>query len=132
MEREKFISWLKKEGPYSAREGERACVDAIAWVEATPGTPQELWEVCQRGGWMEWLLAVLTPLNAEYLAARAPLYAKYNAALPPLYAEYLAARAPLNEKYRAALAPLYAKHLAARASLIRKFYPAIPPVWEGK
>lgn len=36
---------------------EIACSEAITWLEAQPpSSPQELWDRCERGDWMLWLL----------------------------------------------------------------------------
>ena len=32
-----------------------ACGDAVAWAEATPGTPEQLWRKCGRADWLLWL-----------------------------------------------------------------------------
>lgn len=33
-----------------------ACDEALAWIERTPGEPEDLWAACPRGDWMIWLL----------------------------------------------------------------------------
>jgi len=34
-----------------------ACFDAIKWVKAQTGTPQQIWESCKRGDWLLWIAA---------------------------------------------------------------------------
>lgn len=36
-----------------------ACVEALAWIEQTPGEPDDLWAACQRGDWLLWLLVAV-------------------------------------------------------------------------
>ena len=48
MTKKDFIKLLKKN---------KACEDAIKWCAETTGSPQQLWEKCDRGDWMLWLIA---------------------------------------------------------------------------
>jgi len=41
-----FLAYLHRSG---------ACADALAWAEATPGTPAQLWRKCERADWLLWV-----------------------------------------------------------------------------
>ena len=55
--------------------GLKACNEAMEWIASTPGTAAELWQKCERGDWMWWLLIrVRLPTKAQSVA-----YARWNA-----------------------------------------------------
>ena len=46
LTRAQLNAWLRQEG---------ACVHARAWVNKQKGTPQQVWEKCDRPDWLHWL-----------------------------------------------------------------------------
>jgi hypothetical protein len=43
----------------------RACSNAIEWSVRTEGTPQELWEKCERGNWLLWRIGKIIDRDNE-------------------------------------------------------------------
>jgi len=86
LTRAQLKAWLRQE---------RACVHARAWVNKQRGTPQQLWEKCDRPDWIRWLYrrsgieigSRLDPLMCELerVADHRPRGKRYNKELSDAY-----------------------------------------------
>ena len=52
MTKRDFIQLLKEKD---------ACSEAVDWCTETSGSPQQLWDKCERGDWMLWLIGKIDP-----------------------------------------------------------------------
>lgn len=103
MEHKELIKTLKKL---------EACDAETEWVRNTPGTSAELWQKCENGGWMWWLLRqTKMPTKKQSVA-----FAKRNARAAKKYAADAAAAAD------AAYATAAADERKAQADYIRKHF----------
>ena len=77
-----FAKWLLDEG---------ACAEARVWQEGK--SLVTVWESCERGDWLEWLLSHCNyqwtdAAWAEYERVKAPALAEYERVKVPAWAEY--------------------------------------------
>jgi hypothetical protein len=111
-----------------------ACNEALDWVRTTPGTPEELWNKCNRKDWLEFLIREsnvsfdwakcnrqvdqLRPkydrqvdqLRAEYDRQVDQLWAECNRQVDQLWAEYDRQVAQLWAEYDRQVAQLWAEY----------------------
>ena len=77
-----FAAWLKQH---------HACEETLTW--AADKTLRAVWDTCERGDWLEWLLFACgyrwePPALAEYERVKAPALAKYERVTATALAEY--------------------------------------------
>jgi hypothetical protein len=66
-----------------------ACDEALDWVRTTPGTPEELWNKCERPVWLEFLVreSKVSFDWAEHNRQVDQLWAEYHRQVEQLWAE---------------------------------------------
>ena len=77
-----FAAWLKQH---------HACEETLTW--AADKTLRAVWDTCERGDWLEWLLCACgyrwePPAWAEYERVTAQALAEYESVKAPAWAEY--------------------------------------------
>jgi hypothetical protein len=94
MDRNDFILMLKDLG---------ACRPGIQWVESTPGTPEELWNACENGNHLEWLVSEVRPSISwkEYKRRIETPLAEYEVQVDQRWGEYRSQADQLWEQYAA-------------------------------
>ncbi len=112
-----FAAWLKQN---------HACEETLTW--AADKTLRAVWDTCERGDWLEWLLCACgyrwkAPALAEYKRVKATALAEYERVKAPALAEYERVTAPAWAEYKRVTAPALAEYERVTADTIRTLVP---------
>ncbi len=93
FEADAFSAWL---------EENNACAEARSW--ASGKSLPEIWQTCERGDWLEWLLNACdftwtATARAEYQRVTAPARAEYERVTATAWTEYQRVKATARAEY---------------------------------
>jgi cell division septum initiation protein DivIVA len=117
MEAQAFAKWLNEHG---------ACRESLKWQHGK--TLREIWDTCQRGDWLEWLLTACgyqwkAPAWAEYQRVTATARAEYQRVTATALAEYERVKATARAEYERVTDTAWAEYERVKADTIRTLIP---------
>jgi len=118
-----FAKWLLDEG---------ACSEARVWQEGK--SLVMVWESCERGDWLEWLLSRCNyqwtaPALAEYQRVTAPAWAEYQRVKDAALAEYQRVKAPAWAEYERVTDAALAEYERVTDAALAEYERVKDPAW---
>ncbi len=120
---EAFAQWLIEH---------HACEDARA--RAAEKSLPEIWETCQRGDWLQWLLDKCgykwsEEVRAKYRRVEALAWAEYERVEAPAWAEYERVTGQAWAEYRRVTGPAWAEYERVTAQAWAEYQRVTGPAW---